>query len=233
MSAVVWEEIGAHGAGRLFRGFLMITTRMFTAGAPAAPLKELFNLSVRLPWNMIELLKEIRKKDRNAVTLLYNRYGKKLYGYAVAKWKVSEDEAWELIYKTLYKVMEVADRYTFEDEKKFAGFIFQAFVNNLRNHYHEKKRKPAEMAELNERIVAAGAEEQEEPVSSGHMKLLREEMELLEDWKKILLLMRAQDFSYAEIARYVNKPEEQLKVYYLRLKKQLTEKISARLNNKN
>ena len=67
---------------------------------------------------MIDLLKEIRKKDKNAVSVLYTRYGKNLYGYAISKWKLNEDEAWDLIYKTLYKVLEVIDRYKFEEEKK-------------------------------------------------------------------------------------------------------------------
>lgn len=181
---------------------------------------------------MIELLKEIRKKDKNAVTVLYNRYGKKLYGYAVSKWNLNEDEAWDLVYKTLYKVLEVVDRYKYEDEKKFVGFIFTVFTNNLRNLYQKKKSNPFETVELtgrNEPMNQTG-EEDEKPVDSAHMKYLQQELQQLEDWKKILLLMRAQNFSYEEIATYVNKPVDQLKVYYMRLKKQLTEKINEQIN---
>lgn len=185
---------------------------------------------------MNDLIKEIRKKDKNAVSILYNRYGKKLYGYAVYKWKVSEDEAWELVYKTLYKMLEVIERYTFEDEKKFAGFIFQSFVNNLRNHYQEKKRKEPETVELTEgyepwanKSNEEDEKQHESKPANVHMQLLEEEMAGLEEWKRILLLMRAQDYPYEEIAKFVNKPEGQLKVYYLRLKKQLTEKINERL----
>ncbi len=182
---------------------------------------------------MVELLKQIRKKDKNSVTILYNMYGRKLYGYAVIKWKLDEDEGWELVYKTLYKIIEVIDRYEFADEKKFAGFIFQSFVNNLRNYYHEKKKKPV-AAELHENIDFGIDEEKDEEKqnTNEYMKLLQEEMKDLEDWQRILLLMRAQDFSYEEIGKYVQKPAEQLKVYYLRLKKKLTEKINSRLNQK-
>ena len=182
---------------------------------------------------MIELLREIRKKDKNAVTILYNRYGKKLYGFAVVKWNLSEDEAWELVYQTLYKIIEVADRYKFEDEKKFAGFIFTAFVNNLRNHYNKKKKSPFETVELNENYSASSGEEEftnKKPIDSIHMQYLQEELSHLEEWKKILLLMRAQNYSYEEIAQFVNKPAEQLKVYYMRFKKQLTNKINERIN---
>jgi len=181
---------------------------------------------------MIELLKEIRKKDKNAVTVLYNRYGKKLYGYAISKWKLDEDEAWELVYKTIYKVLEVVDNYKYADENKFAGFIFTVFSNNLRNLYQKKKNNPVETVELtgnNEPVLSD--EPDDKPINNIHMNYLQEELQQMEDWKKILLLMRAQDFSYDEIANYVNRPAEQLKVYYMRLKKQLTEKINARINN--
>jgi len=181
---------------------------------------------------MIELLKEIRKKDKNAVTVLYNRYGKKLYGYAVSKWKLDEDEAWELVYKTIYKVLEVVDNYKYADENKFAGFIFTVFSNNLRNLYQKKKNNPVETVELtgnNEPVL--NDEPDDKPINNIHMNYLQEELQQMEDWKKILLLMRAQDFSYDEIANYVNRPAEQLKVYYMRLKKQLTEKINERINN--
>jgi DNA-directed RNA polymerase specialized sigma24 family protein len=181
---------------------------------------------------MIELLKEIRKKDKNAVTVLYNRYGKKLYGYAVLKWKMNEDESWELVYKTLYKVIEVSDRYKFESETKFAGFIFQSFVNNLRNLYKEKKNKPAEV--LAEYAITNAAEQQyetaEPEATTVPMKILQEELKHFEEWQQILLLMRAQDFSYEEISKYVNKPSQQLKVYYLRLKRNLTERMNQRIN---
>jgi len=90
---------------------------------------------------MIELVKEIRKKNKAAITTLYNRYGKKLYGFAIYKWNLDEDEAWEIVYQTLYKIIEVSDKYVFADEKKFVGFIYKVFVNNLRNYYQKKKSK--------------------------------------------------------------------------------------------
>ena len=101
---------------------------------------------------MIALAKDIRKKDKQAIALLYERYGKKLYGFAINKWKVSEDEAWDLVYKTLYKILDVIDKYTFESESKFNGFIYQIFINNLRNHYKEQKSKKVKTVELNDKM---------------------------------------------------------------------------------
>lgn len=181
---------------------------------------------------MNDLIKDIRKKDKKALTLLYNRYGKKFYGYAVSRWNVSEDDAWELIYKTLYKIIDVIDKYSFETEEKFNGFIFQVFINNLRNHYNANKNKPIETIGLEEKHGSLEeSENDEQKTESPYMKCLKKAMEQLEDWKRILLLMKAQNFSYAEIAPYVNKPDEQLKVYYLRAKQVLTDKINQCLEN--
>jgi DNA-directed RNA polymerase specialized sigma24 family protein len=52
----------------------------------------------------------------------------------------------------------------------------------------------------------------------------------MEEWQRILLLLRGQSMSYSEIAIYVKKPEKQLKVYYSRLKKKLLEDMNAELN---
>ncbi len=183
---------------------------------------------------MTELVKKLKTKDKQAITALYNSYGKKLYGFAVCKWNLDEDEAWDLIYKTLYKIIEVIDRYTFENEKKFNGFVYQVFINNLRNYYKEKKSKGIETVELEERhekILSEIKEEKEEESVTMHMICLKKILEQFENWKRVLLLMKAQQFSYEEIARYVNKPVKQLKVYYMRAKQVLTDKVNECLNN--
>lgn len=184
---------------------------------------------------MAELLEEIKKKDKNAVSALYNRYGKKLYGYAVFRWQVSEDEAWELIYKTLYKFLEVVDRYTFENETRLQSFLFQSFINNLRNQYNEKKSKqlnfvPLEEYSMNKKYDSPGGEEDADE-KNPQMDCLKKILDQLDDWKRILLLMRAQDYAYEDIASYVSKPAGQLKVYYMRAKKLLVEKVNDCVKN--
>lgn len=184
---------------------------------------------------MIEIITIIKKKDKKAIDLLYRKYGQKLYGYAITKWNVSEDEAWELVYKTLYKVMSVIDSYTFESEEKFSGFIFKIFINYLRNYYRDNKNKQIETVELNDSIAykQTGKQEKENPVKQNPlMDCMQRVLQSLEDWQRILLLMRAQDYSYESIAAYVGKPGEQLKVYYMRLKKVVTEKTNECVEKK-
>lgn len=186
-------------------------------------------------YRMTNLVNDIRKKDKSAITALYNNYGKKLYGFAVHKWKVSEDEAWELVYKTLYKIIEVIDKYKFENESKFNGFIYQIFINNLRNNYNAKKNKHIETVVLEEKhgsqLFDRKENLEEQASKNPYMNCLKKILEQFEDWKRILLLMKAQNFSYEEISKYVNKPSEQLKVYYLRAKQVLTDKVNECVEN--
>lgn len=190
--------------------------------------------------------------DKEGVALLYTRYGRRLYSYAIVHWQLGEDEAWELVYKTLYKVVDSHKGYTFESEKKFGSFIFRIFINYLRNHYRDQKRMdthvqftnfhesllegdqegglPAAERQVRDRITqnSLKADKEEETAPNPAMQLLREELEQLEDWQRVLLLLRSQDMPYSEISRHIDKPESQLKVYYQRLK----EKIQKRLQGK-
>lgn len=171
------------------------------------------------------------------VAELYSRYGKKLYAYAIKNWNVTEDQAWDLVYKTLYKVMESYKSYRFENEEKFGAFIFKIFINYLRNHYRDSKRlneklQVAEMSpvELQNRSDSyrtndLGTDAPADP----RLTALNEELEKMEDWQRMLLLMRSEGSPYSEIARYVQKPEEQLKVYYQRLKETIAKKMYERI----
>ncbi|MFH2095655.1 MAG: hypothetical protein ABIJ16_08125, partial [Bacteroidota bacterium] len=68
-----------------------------------------------------------------------------------------------------------------------------------------------------------------EDQGSKNLAMLKEELDKLEDWQRILLLMRAQNYSYHEISGYVGKPEDQLKVYHMRCLKKITEQLNSRI----
>lgn len=168
--------------------------------------------------------------DRNEfITVVYNRYGKKLYSYAIRTWNVNEDVAWELIYKTLYKVIDSYTNYQFESEEKFASFIFRIFINYLRNHYRDTKgEKVLEFNSMDDIDLSSKANVEPETGVSKKMQILNEVLDKMEDWERMLLLMRSEGRAYSEIAQYIDKPENQLKVYYQRLKETLTKKLNDR-----
>jgi len=162
---------------------------------------------------------------------MYERYGKRLFDYGRYTYKINEDDCWDLVYKTLYKVLESIDRYEFASENKFKAFLFTAFINYLRNHYRDKKnlKEHIEFAHFNEsqfdeefsKDTAIGKQvksrwmnnrqevEKEETPDSKQMSLLKEELDKMEDWQRMLLLLRAQNMPYSEIEKFVGKPTNQ------------------------
>jgi hypothetical protein len=73
---------------------------------------------------------QILKFDREkGIKVLFELYSKKLSAYAKTNWKLNEDISWDLIYKSIYKVADVISRYEFENEAKFASFIFIIFIS--------------------------------------------------------------------------------------------------------
>ena len=177
----------------------------------------------------MDKIREILQDKETGLKWLFENYGKKLLGYSISVYKVSEDTGWDLVYKTIYKVQEVYSRYDFENEQKFASFIFRMFINFLKNHIRDENTKtqgavfiPIDETRRNYVSVSSA-----KTIENAPLKKLQEELAKLEDWQRILLLMRSQDVAYSEIARYVNKPENQLKVYYSRLKISLSQKLQG------
>ena len=169
----------------------------------------------------------IKEKGRKSVEVFYNRYGKSLLAYALKNWKTDEDTAWELIYKTFDSVIENINRYSFESEKKFSSFVLLSFLNNLRNHYRNQKKNVTILSEDNLDSHANYSEE-EETTDSEQMKNLKEALAGLEDWERMLLLLRAQKMPYAEIGKYIDKPIDQMKVYHARLKQKITKQLNQK-----
>ena len=156
---------------------------------------------------------------------MYQHFGRKLVGYAINTYHINEDIGWDLVYKVIYKVVEVHNDYKFENEQKLGSFIFTSFINYLKNYLRDEKTRTNGVVVIpideNKTYVAKpGAQS-----NNTRLNMLNYELSKLEDWQRILLLMRSQGSSYSEIAAYVGKPEDQLKVYYQRLKNKLAENL--------
>lgn len=177
-----------------------------------------------------ETLNGIIHNKEALVKWLYERYAKKLLAYTLKTYLPNEDDAWSVVYKTLYKIADILSDREFENEYKLNGFIFKTHINYLRNFLRDNKSFESHNREVELTEHYTAAEEQEKPaLQNNYLTLLQQELDKLEDWQRILLLMRGQDVPYHKIAEFVNRPENQLKVYYARLKKQLHDQINEQL----
>lgn len=165
----------------------------------------------------------------------YELYGRKLINYAARSWNLEEDVAWDLIYKILFSLKDNVKRYSFESEEKFQSFLFRLFINYIKNHFRDdaRKKKGVVEIELDQSHEFLKSENELNEKENPNVFILQEELDKLEEWQRILLLMRSQDVPYSEIAKLLDKPESQLKVYYGRLKNSLFEKMRSKIQIKN
>ena len=166
-------------------------------------------------------------KGNELVKVLYEKYAKKLLVYTKKNYGIGEDEAMSIVYKTIYKIADAGDKYNFENKHKEAGFVFKTHINYLKNFFRDNREFENKNVEtdLDEDFYV---NETIEP-DNFKLKVLQRELDKLQEWERILLLMRGQDAPYSEIAKFVDKPENQLKVYYARLKKELYERVNGSL----
>jgi RNA polymerase sigma factor (sigma-70 family) len=182
------------------------------------------------------ILQFIGDKDPMGLELLYERYGKPLHKYALDRWKIDEEDAWELVYKTLETLVLKLPSYEFVSQARFDGFLFQVFINFLREKHRKDRTRELprlEFFDLEEEFTLPGyvqealtkqafleyytAEKAESPVLSKFKTAL----EQLSEPDQEILLLRAQNYSYDEIAVLLGIENKQLKVRYHRAKERL------------
>jgi DNA-directed RNA polymerase specialized sigma24 family protein len=171
---------------------------------------------------------ELNTDSQRLVLELYEKYSVKLQRYARKNYSISEDDALSLVYKTIYKFAEVRDRYSFEHEQQRSAFIFRTYINFLRNHFRDDRSFEKRNLEVELQDFESPREESLANLDP-RLKMLQTLLDAMEDWERILLLMRGQGIPYSQIASFVNRPEKQLKVYYGRLKNKLLRDMNENL----
>lgn len=200
-----------------------------------------------------DILILISRKDKAGLELLYTTYGRKFYVVAVRKWFLSEDDAWSVIYETLEALVLKLPKYTFESQVHFDNFLFKVFTNFLRQHF--RRHRKDQLKEINIGVEFHTSSEPDDDVSgedaeieavlglnsqafqsyylvssaeNPKLQALRCALEKLEGQERDLLLLRAQNYSYDEIAAMLHIENNQLKVKYHRSKQKLIKLLNAK-----
>jgi RNA polymerase sigma factor (sigma-70 family) len=182
------------------------------------------------------ILQFIKEKAPAGLELLYERYGRPFHKYALDRWNMGEEEAWEIVYKTLETLVLKLPSYEFENQAKFDAFLFKVFVNFLRQRHREMRSKQLpqlEFFDMDKEFVLPGYVQEaltkrafddyygSEVLENPQLRLLKASLEQLTPVDKDLLLLRAQNYSYDEIAALLGIENKQLKVKYHRAKEKL------------
>ena len=189
------------------------------------------------------ILNLLQQKDPKGLEVLYTRYGKPFYAYAVGKWGLSADEAWETVYKTLETLVQKLPGYEFRSQTAFDSFLFKVFINFLRQQYRSDRarqlpalvfvdlEKEFELAPyIREALTGKAFTDfyQSDSLESPEMQTLKNALDQMELGEKDILLLRAQNYSYDEIAQFLGIENNQLKVKHHRAK----QKLIGIINNK-
>lgn len=169
------------------------------------------------------------------MVLLYETYGQHFYTYCIRKWNCDEDEAWEIVYRTLETLVLKLDRYEFVSQSKFDGFLFRVLMNYIRKNFRSARVRHGvllEPVDFNEDELPRDIEEQlskeafdlyyrDEEIENPAILSLNDALMHMDTEDRDILLLRAQNYSYEEIGRFLGIDHENMKVKYHRAKKKL------------
>lgn len=185
----------------------------------------------------LEIIQLINTQGKLGLEKLYDKYGSRFYSYCRRNWALNEDEAWEVVYKTLETLILKISNYKFASQADFERFIYKVLINYLRQQYRSKKLKEkdsivyvdfnaetgtsSQLAEYfnTDALNAYYSEETENP----DLIKLNKALDEMEPIERDLLLLRAQNYSYDEIADLLKIENNQLKVKHHRARKKLVE----------
>jgi len=183
-----------------------------------------------------EILNLLKSQQQSGLEQLYENYGKKFYNYCIRQWSLTEDDAWEIIYKTLETLVLKLSNYEFESQAHFDNFLFKVLINFVRQYFRSRRhQEDYEMVLLDfqeedhlSSTVTKLLNEQSfkdyyalEIVDNTAILALKDALTKIDEQEKDILLLRAQNYSYDEIAKFLGIENNQLKVKYHRAKKKL------------
>ena len=184
-----------------------------------------------------DIIQEIR--EGKGAEALYNIYANKFYGYAIDKWHFREDEALDVVDKTLSKLLEKIPQCDFEAQKQFNAYVWTVFRSYLGKGYRKKNRKSNKIQFVSieqstegiikdENLKSAGFDDDfihsflgKEKGESERMKLFKQALSQLDEIEREILLLRADNLTYLEIGDILNIDRKQLKVKHFRAKENL------------
>lgn len=204
----------------------------------------LYNIEVMESY---QILKDwLGNNDKAAWEYLYGQYGRKFYSYCLQKWQLNEDEAWEVVYKTLETLVLKLSAYSFESPVQFDSFLFTVLINFLRQQYRSKKAREVADTVYVDFEAESGSQSglirqlnssaihsfiSSEGIENTELVRLSKTLDSLEPVDKDLLLLRAQNYSYDQIAELLKIDNSQLKVRHHRAKKKLVDLLMQTTND--
>lgn len=173
-----------------------------------------------------ELVKAIQKGDKQAYSHVVNRYQGKIYAY-VMRLTNHRDEAYDITQDVFLKAYKHLHR--FDTDRKFSSWIYRIAHNESVNWLKKKTRVKMESLESH---VENGY--QLEGKTDIHAEMIRKQEQhvvrkaiasLPEKYRKVMVMRYAEQLSYQEIAKKLDKPINTIGTLINRAKKRLASEM--------
>ena len=184
-----------------------------------------------------DIAQQLNQPTNKLLEWLYEQYARRWYGIATARWGLDPDSAWEVIYKTLDILLAKRHALPTDPPAYFDNYLFKVFINNLRQCLREQSRRnetfrlvplttdPADdLGNMGELAVSDETFAElltEEETTQPLLTQLEQALAQIDETDRSLLLLKAQAFSYDEIAQMLGIENKQLKVRHFRAKQKL------------
>jgi RNA polymerase sigma factor (sigma-70 family) len=195
------------------------------------------------------LVQELKNGERLGCTHLVDLYQARLMGEAIGVFRLSTEDAEELVSDVLLAIIKSIHTFQFKrGDGDFTVWVVSVFRNRVRDFI----RKQALTEGLTERFEEGNRDDSYSSVElevmqtivrryeesirlsetenagkvANKLLTIADALDRLDAWERVLLRCRALDVSYEDIAKYAEKPVSQLKVYHARVKKKFVTILS-------
>ena len=198
-----------------------------------------------------QIVDELKEGKRCGYEHLTGQFQKKLLREAISKYGLPLQDAEEVVNDALLAAVDGIKRFEFKKSDSDFGWWMKVILRNRAlDHLKKRMARGGLMSYFDEALFedetsARGSEKEVvawivrcyqdslqgkdgEDRNRRTVDILFDVLETMEPWERVLLRCRAQDVSYAEIARYTGKTVAQLKVYHGRVRKKLSRLLLER-----
>ena len=172
----------------------------------------------------LELLNRARAFDKEALTLIHDRYYQSIYRYLsfrIADPQTAEDMASEVFTRFLSAIKDRS-----APPNSIRGWLFGAAQNVLKEQY--RKQRQMNWTELDESVAAGGRSPEQRLEEKAGKEALREALaELTHEQQSVLALRFGYGLPIKDVAETVNKSEGSVKMLQVRAIAALTRRLAG------
>jgi RNA polymerase sigma-70 factor (ECF subfamily) len=153
--------------------------------------------------NLSKVVEKCKDGDSEAWNMIIDKYSKRIYNIAL-NFAGNGDDAADITQDIFLKVYNNIEK--FKEEKNFHSWILKISKNYCIDYWRKNKMN-VNRVDLDDRLIREERTPEDSVVKEFDIMVLRDRLLLLEPDLRLLLIMRdIQDFSYQDIADYLNIP---------------------------